>query len=151
MKIQIDLNIHTDRSGAELIAIWIAKDATFLSADNEDSDQTAHLRSLIRVFTGRTCDKVRFLILHSYVTQWHVDSLCVFWMLSCIGTAIIPFTIKTDNDRRSFILFPCLDIGCNSIDIGVCLEISTAKCLERDRCQHVYHLEFWKSSQNIPI
>ena len=32
--------------------IWIANDAQFIHADNEDSDQTARKRSLIRVFVG---------------------------------------------------------------------------------------------------
>ena len=43
-------------------AIWKAEDANFLHADNEDSDQTV-MRRLIRVFVGRTCPKVRFLVL----------------------------------------------------------------------------------------
>ena len=43
--------------------ILIAKDAKVLDADKEDSDQTARMRSLIRLFFGRTCQKVRFLTL----------------------------------------------------------------------------------------
>ena len=39
----------------------LAKDAKFLHVDNEDSNQTALLRSLIRVFVGRKRQKVRFL------------------------------------------------------------------------------------------
>ena len=35
---------------------WIAKDEKFLHADNEGSDQTARMRSLIRVFV---CAQVR--------------------------------------------------------------------------------------------
>ena len=31
-----------------------------LQVDSEDSDQTAHLRSLIRVFAVRTCHKIHF-------------------------------------------------------------------------------------------
>ena len=31
------------------------------NAPSEDSDQTAQMRSLIRIFAGRTCAKVRFL------------------------------------------------------------------------------------------
>ena len=36
------------------------QDAKFLHTDNEDSDQTAQIRRLIRVFVGRMCQKVRF-------------------------------------------------------------------------------------------
>ena len=43
-------------------AFWIAKDAKFPQADNEESDQTVRMRKLIWVFVGRTvCQKVRFL------------------------------------------------------------------------------------------
>ena len=38
----------------------IAMDAKCLHADNEDSDQTARMRSLIRVFVGRTYQMVHF-------------------------------------------------------------------------------------------
>ena len=51
---QADQNLH-------LAHFWIAKDANSLHADNEDSDQPVHPRRLIRVFVGRTCQKVRFL------------------------------------------------------------------------------------------
>ena len=46
---------------------WLTnkKDAKFLHADNEDYDQNARMRRLIWVFVGRTCQKVRFLML-----QW---------------------------------------------------------------------------------
>ena len=51
------------RSESSLGTFWIAKDAKFLHADNEDSDQTAWMRRLIWVFVGRTCQQVRFLTL----------------------------------------------------------------------------------------
>ena len=38
----------------------------YLHADDEDSDQTARTRRLIRVFVGRTCLKVRFLPLRLF-------------------------------------------------------------------------------------
>ena len=44
-------------------AFCIAKDAKFLYADNEGSVQTARMRTLIYVFVGRTCQKIRFLTL----------------------------------------------------------------------------------------
>ena len=63
VKIQISLRIRAVWSESSLNAFWIAKDAKFLYADNEDSDQTARMRRLIWVFVGRTCEKVRFLTL----------------------------------------------------------------------------------------
>ena len=62
-KIQISLRIRAGWSESSLGAFWIAKDAKFLHADNEDSNQTARMRRLIWVFVGRTCQKVRFLTL----------------------------------------------------------------------------------------
>ena len=62
-QIQISLRIRTVLSESSLGAFWIAKDAKFLDADNEDSDQTARMRRLICVFAGRTCQKLRFLTL----------------------------------------------------------------------------------------
>ena len=46
-KIQISLRIRTVRSKSSLGPFLIAKDARFLHADNEDSDQTARMRRLI--------------------------------------------------------------------------------------------------------
>ena len=43
--------------------IVIAKDATFLHADNEDSDQTVRMRRLIWVSVGSKCQTVGFLTL----------------------------------------------------------------------------------------
>ena len=51
-KIQIVLRIRTVYSESSLCAFWKAKDAKFLHADNEDSDQTARMRRLIRVFVS---------------------------------------------------------------------------------------------------
>ena len=42
-KIQIILRMRAVSSDSSLDAFWIAKDAKFLHADNEDSDQTAHM------------------------------------------------------------------------------------------------------------
>ena len=52
-KIQIRLRIRAVWSESSLVAFWIAKDAKFLHADNEDSDQTARVRRLIWVFVVR--------------------------------------------------------------------------------------------------
>ena len=62
-KIQISLRVRAVWSESSPGAFWIAQDAYFLHADNEDSNQTARMRRLIWVFAGRTCKKVRFLTL----------------------------------------------------------------------------------------
>ena len=46
-KFQITLRIRAAKSKYSLGAFWIGKDASFLHADNEDSDQTAWMRRLI--------------------------------------------------------------------------------------------------------
>ena len=46
-KIQISLRIRAVWLKSSMGAFWIAKDAKFLHADNEDSDQTARMRRLI--------------------------------------------------------------------------------------------------------
>ena len=58
--IQIGLSIRAAWSESSLGTFWVAKDAKFLHAENEDSDQTARMRSLIRVFVERISLKVRF-------------------------------------------------------------------------------------------
>ena len=54
-KIQISKRIRVDWSEPALAFFWIAKDAKFLHAENEDSDQTARMRRLIWVFVWRIC------------------------------------------------------------------------------------------------
>ena len=46
---------------SSLGAFGTDKNAKIVHADNEDSDQTARMRRLIRVFVGRVGQKVRFL------------------------------------------------------------------------------------------
>ena len=53
-KIQIRLRTRAVWSESSLGAFRMAKDARFIHADNEDSDQTARMRRLIWVFVGRT-------------------------------------------------------------------------------------------------
>ena len=52
---------HAVWSESSMGAFWIAKNAKFLHAPNDDSDQPARMRRLIRVVVGRTYQKVRFL------------------------------------------------------------------------------------------
>ena len=62
-EILIRLRIRAVWSESSLGTFWIAMDAKFLHADNEDSDQITRMRRLIWVFVGRTYQKVRFHIL----------------------------------------------------------------------------------------
>ena len=61
-KTQISLGIHPVWSESSLCAQWVAKDPSFLHADSEDSDQTGWMPRLIRVFAGRTCHFVGFVM-----------------------------------------------------------------------------------------
>ena len=53
-KTQISLGIRPVWSESLLCAQWVAKNASFLHADSEDSDQTGWMPRLIWVFAGRT-------------------------------------------------------------------------------------------------
>ena len=53
-KTQISLGICPVWSESSLCTQWVAKDASFLHADSEDSDQTGRMPRLIWVFAGRT-------------------------------------------------------------------------------------------------
>ena len=55
--IQISLRIPAVGLESSLCVFRLAKDATFLHADNEDSNQTARMRKLILVFVGHTCQR----------------------------------------------------------------------------------------------
>ena len=62
-KIKISLSFRAVWSESSLGIFWIAKNAKFLRADNEDFDQTAWTHRLILVHVVRTYQKVRFLSL----------------------------------------------------------------------------------------
>ena len=59
-KTQISLR---SRSESSLCALWVAKDHMLLQAHNEDTDQTGRVSRLIRIFSGRTCHFVGFVML----------------------------------------------------------------------------------------
>ena len=59
--IQIRLRIRAVWSESSLAEFWITKNAQFLHANNEESDQTWRVRKLIWVFVGRTYPKICFL------------------------------------------------------------------------------------------
>ena len=65
-KIQISLRIRAVWSESTLGAFWIAKDSSFLYADNEDSNQTARTCRLTWVFVERTYEKIFFSRRGSY-------------------------------------------------------------------------------------
>ena len=64
-----------------LCAQWVAKDPSFLHADNEDSDQSGRMLRLNCVFAGRTCHFVGFVMrrLKSYNETLSMRKL----MMSC--------------------------------------------------------------------
>ena len=63
VKIQINLFTLAVCTEPTLCAVCIAKNAMFFRADNKDSDQTAHMRRLIKVFFWHTCQEICFLML----------------------------------------------------------------------------------------
>ena len=63
VKTQVSLCICAVWSESSLTAFWIVKGVKFLYADNEDSDQTTRMRSLIWVFVGYRCQRVRYIML----------------------------------------------------------------------------------------
>ena len=91
-KIQISLHFPAVRPESSLGAIWIAKDATSLHADKEDSDQTARMRRLIWVFIGRTCNKIHNtktslcnfdpLIPHFYIVKLGFTGVYIIFLIS---------------------------------------------------------------------
>ena len=60
-KIQISLRMRAVWSEFSLDVFWVAEDAKFLNAANEDSAQTAQIHMTIFVLFGCTCQYVRFL------------------------------------------------------------------------------------------
>ena len=67
-------------SDQPLCAQWVAKDSSFLHADNEDSDQTGRMPRLIWVFAER---KVILLVLSwggSYIRFQQFKMMCIVYM-----------------------------------------------------------------------
>ena len=62
VKTQISLDTRPVLSESLLCTQWVAKDPNFLHADSEDFDQTGRMPRLIRVFAGRTCHFVGFVM-----------------------------------------------------------------------------------------
>ena len=60
-KTQINLGIRSVWSVSSLCAQCVAKDPSFLHADNENSDRAGRMPRLIWVFAGHTCHLFSFL------------------------------------------------------------------------------------------
>ena len=127
LKTQISLRIHGIRLKYSLSAWRNFASLAIQNAPSEDSDQTAHLRSLIWIFAGRTCQKVRFLTLRpllchkmslaskikemthnftnicGYATNDRSDQLRIHSLIMTFSVSSIYFIVFTDcwSKRRS--------------------------------------------------
>ena len=75
LKVLIRLRVRAVWSESFLGAFWIAKDAKFLHAYNENSVQTTWMRRLIWVFVRRICQKVRFSLIAAHMVGRFPQSL----------------------------------------------------------------------------
>ena len=62
-KTRLSLGIRPVWSESSLWHQWVAKEPNFLHAGSEDSDQTGRMPRMSRVFAGRTCHFVGFVIM----------------------------------------------------------------------------------------
>ena len=76
-KTQISLGIRPVWSESSLSAQWVAKDPSFLHADNEDSDQTGRMPRLIWVFAGRTYHFVGFVMRRLMFRRILASDMCL--------------------------------------------------------------------------
>ena len=70
-KTQISLRIRAVWSESSLSAWRNFASLAIQKAPSEDSDQTARMRRLIRIFAGRTCLKVRFLTVRQVTASFY--------------------------------------------------------------------------------
>ena len=77
VKIQISLYIRTVWSESSLDAFWIAKDAKFLHADSEDSDQTTRMR--IWVFVRRSPEGTFSHVAVVRVLHYENTPIQIYW------------------------------------------------------------------------
>ena len=73
VKTQISLGIRPVWSESSLCAYCVAKDPSFLQADNEASDQTGRMPRLIWVFVERTCHFVGFVTMRLKFRHGHLS------------------------------------------------------------------------------
>ena len=81
-KIQISLRMRAGWSESSLGAFWIAKDAKFLHAYYEDSDQTVWMHRLFWMLAWHKCQTVHFLTLRFN----HLDKCMRKHMLGMLAT-----------------------------------------------------------------
>ena len=70
------LRIRPVWAESSLCTQWVAKDQRFLHADSEDSNQTGHPPSLIRVFAGRTLTVLVLSCHGSYIMKFWMAAIC---------------------------------------------------------------------------
>ena len=84
-KIQISLRIRAVWSESSLGAFWIAKDATFFHADNEDSNQAAWICSWFESSLVALVKGYVFWRCGSNIKHMSYNSLLLFWRTMIIG------------------------------------------------------------------
>ena len=112
-KTQISLGIRPVWSESSLCAQWIGKDPSFLHADSENSDQTGGMPRLIRVFAGRTCHFVGFIVRRlNYVSRILVTRVMTLFSQRGVDWIIkIHEHLRTgDSNKISFLLLGISEI-----------------------------------------
>ena len=102
---------------------WVAKYPSFLRADSEYSDQTGRMLRLIRVFAGRTCHFVGF------VMRW------LSYMFVCLSICLNVLLMSTNASSEYLQLF-CGEIR-NKINMLV------IKCLSKPMAKrYIFYIDF---------
>ena len=130
-KIQISLCIRTVWLESHVGIFWITKDAMFLQADNENSDETSWVRRIIWVCVGRTCQKVHFL------TMWLKYLRHTAGDMPIAQTTLLLCTAK----HKATV---CLSILAVQIDIKM-RELRTAKIFLRQLIHRLFCIWFCTS------
>ena len=95
-KTQISLGIRPIWPESSLCAQWVAKDPSFLQADNEDSDQRRRLPRLIWVFAGRTVTLLILSCRGSYAI-WFSCIICMHFCLCMFAFSCCHAMVKNTN------------------------------------------------------
>ena len=91
---------------SSLCAQWVAEGPRFHHTDSEDSDQTGRMPRLIRVFAGRTCHFVGFVMSRLNVNRTinEVSSVC-----ACVEWTRLD---TVDFSKPAFMSIPCQCLFC---------------------------------------
>ena len=114
-KTQISLGIRPVWSESSLCAWWVSKDPSFLHANSEGSDQTGHMPRLIRIFAGRPCHFVGFVMRRLICCtckrnkSWLVTGFCFLWCHTVPGSLMFYLWINDHLDRLWFLT--CFSLG----------------------------------------